>query len=316
MKIVEVGKNDENQSIEKFMKKFFKTMPSSLIYKFLRKDCVKVNGKHVKSGFELNYQDKITFYIQDEFFDRSEYELDFLKAKVDFHSIYEDENIILINKQPGIRMHDDKEHKIDTLLSQVKKYLYKKNEYHPNEENVFSPAFCNRIDTNTAGIVIAAKNAEALRTMNEHIKNDEVKKFYLCVCEGKFAKKSDTLIGFLIKDEVNNKVRIFTEPKADAKKVVTYYRVLEEKGNLSLVEVQLLTGRSHQIRAHLASIGNPVAGDLKYGHMSHEFHHQALCSYKIKFDFHEPGMFDYLNQKTFQIPIVRFSNKFVVSNKG
>ena len=203
--------------------------------------------------------------------------------------VYEDENIILMDKSPGVIVHEDENEKVNTLLNHMKAYLYQKGEYNPDDENSFVPALCNRIDRNTGGIVIGAKNAASLRVLNEKIKSREIKKFYLCLVCGKLNKKQDILKGYLVKNTSQNRVYIHNSPVPNGKTILTKYRVIKENRLTSLVEVELLTGRTHQIRAHFASIGHPLAGDGKYGKNEENkelgMKIQALYSYKLRFDF-------------------------------
>ena len=213
--------------------------------------------------------------------------------------MYEDENIILVNKRPGVLVHEDDEGKDNTLIMHIKAYLYQKGEYDPENEQSFAPALCNRIDRNTGGIVIGAKNAEALRVMNEKIKNDEISKFYYCAVHGKMPKKSDTLTGFLLKDSDKNQVKIFDKQVKGSKNIITKYKVVSEKNGNSLLEVELVTGRTHQIRAHLSYIGHPLLGDGKYGVNKDDrakgYKYQALYAYRLRFDFDDDsGALGYL----------------------
>lgn len=290
MKEILVGKNDAGQKIEVFMRKFFPSMPASFLHKSLRKDCVKINGKHVREGVLLSQGDRIAFYIRDEFFERQTYTDDFREAKGTLSIIYEDENILVVNKRAGLRVHDDAGHKTDTLIAQVKKYLNQKGEYDPDSEHVFSPALCNRIDTNTEGLVIAAKNAEALREMNRQIRERKVHKTYLCAVLGQMSPKSGMLTGYLKKDSQHNKSEILHTNAADAKQVALRYECIGGAGEISYLEIDLLTGRSHQIRAQLAKAGHPIAGDQKYGGGKAGFPHQALCAWKLAFHFPPEGI--------------------------
>ena len=230
-----------------------------------------------------------------------------IKLNVEFEVVYEDENILLVNKPAGLLVHEGDQWCADTLIARIQHYLYKKGEYDPKNENSFVPALCNRIDRNTGGIVVAAKTAEALRVMNEKIKNDEISKFYYCVVHGKMPKKADTLTGFLLKDSDKNQVKIFDKQVKGSKNIITKYKVIAKAKDTALLEVELLTGRTHQIRAHFAYIGHPLAGDTKYGTNKQNQHlnykHQALYSYKLRFCFKgEPTVLDYLNGKEFSIP--------------
>ena len=222
--------------------------------------------------------------------------------------IYEDENIILCDKRAGMIVHSDDKESTNTLISHITAYLYQKGEYDPAKENSFAPALCNRIDRNTGGIVIAAKNAQTLRIMNEKIKNRELCKKYLAAVHGTFEEKEGVLKGYLIKDSKTNTVKVFkTQPKsADAKKIITGYRVVAEKNGLSLLEVDLITGRTHQIRAHMSSVGHPLLGDGKYGVNRDDkqigYKYQALYSYSLEFRFKgDSGILEYLNERTFKI---------------
>ena len=312
MKTVIVNENDAGQRLDKFLGKYFKSMPKSLIYKGIRKKRIKVNGKRSEINYILCIGDKIDLYINDEFFETPDENLSFLKIeKPDIKIVYEDENIILMDKRPGMIVHEDEGEKVNTLLNHMKAYLYQKGEYIPENENSFVPALCNRIDRNTAGIVIGAKNAASLRIINEKIKTREIKKYYLCLAAGHIKPKQATLKGYLVKNTDQNRVYIHDTPQKDGKTILTKYRVLKEYAETSLVEVELLTGRTHQIRAHLASIGHPLAGDGKYGR--NEFNKalgmktQALYSYKIKFEFTDENQLGYLNAKEFEVKNVPFA---------
>ncbi len=313
MRTVTVNENDANQRLDKFLSKYFKTMPKSLVYKGIRKKRIKVNGKKAEINTVLAVDDKIDLYINDEFFEVPDERMSFMKItepKLDV--IYEDKNIILMNKKAGVIVHEDEGEKINTLLNHMKAYLYQKGEYDPKAENSFVPALCNRIDRNTCGIVIGAKNAVSLKILNDKIKNREIKKFYLCLVCGTPKKRSDTLQGYLVKNAEQNRVYVHDTAVKNSKTILTKYKVLKSGKLTSLLEVELLTGRTHQIRAHLASIGNPLAGDGKYG--TNEFNKkvgmktQALCSYKLKFEFSDENELSYLNSKEFELEKIPFEN--------
>lgn len=310
MKQITINKNDASNRLDKFLAKSFPKIPQALIYKYIRKKRIKVNGKKSECSYKLQTNDTVTLYINDEFFINNSYKDEFKKAPVNLDIIYEDENIIIVNKKAGLIVHPDDNFQTDCLINRIKNYLFEKKEYNPLKENTFAPSLVNRIDRNTCGMVIAAKNSESLRILNQKMKSREIHKSYICITCGNFKKKSDILKGFLEKNNKLNKVYIKKDNfKTDSSKtILTKYNTIESGKNFSLTEVELLTGRTHQIRAHLASIGHPILGDGKYGKNSinREFgyKYQALCSYKLKFEFKESaGILNYLNNKELQIPI-------------
>ena len=311
MKKVTIGKNDASQRLDKFLFKYFDSIPASLVYKGIRKKRIKVNGKRAEQNYMLSEGDVLELYINDEFFETSPKEDDFTTLKPNLDIVYEDENIILVDKRPGVLCHEDDSETKNTLINNIKAYLYLKNEYNPENENSFAPALCNRIDRNTGGIVIAAKNAMTLRIMNEKIKNREIDKFYLCLVKGIPNPREATLKDYLVKNNNQNRVYIHKSPVPESKTVITKYKVLKAGNLTSLLEVELLTGRTHQIRAHMASIGHHLAGDGKYG--TNEFNKkvgrktQALYSYKLRFNFKDENELSYLNGRSFEVRDVPFA---------
>lgn len=308
-------KNDAGRRLDSYLSKSLPNLPKALMYKYIRKKRIKVNSKRAEINTRLCEGDLVELYINDEFFEKSETRYDFLSASKSLDIVYEDENIILLNKKAGLLSHPDNSEYIDTLITRAKRYLFEKGEYDPENEMSFSPALVNRIDRNTSGIVIAAKTAEALRVLNQKMKDREIHKYYLCVLHGVPKEKSGILEGYLEKNESKNKVFISKGQKDNSKLIRTKYRVLKSKNNLSLVEVELLTGRTHQIRAHFASIGHPLLGDGKYGknelNKKSGLKKQCLCSYKLIFDFTtDAGSLEYLNGREFEIKNVWFRDVF------
>lgn len=316
MKSYIIKQNDANQRLDKFLTKSFPNLPKTLMYKYIRIKRIKLNGKRAEISTRLNVGDVVDLYINDEFFEKKETVYDFMSAGKNIDIVYEDENIILLNKKVGLLSHPDDSEYTDTLITRVKRYLFEKGEYKPEDETSFAPALVNRIDRNTSGIVICAKTAQALRILNQKMKDRELHKLYLCVVHGKMDKKSDILEGYLVKDEKKNKVFISKNEKPGGKYIKTKYTSLGYSDGLSLLEVDLLTGRTHQIRAHMASIGHPLLGDGKYGtnklNKQSGYKKQCLCSYKLIFDFTtDAEELSYLNGKQFKIDDVWFKREFL-----
>jgi 23S rRNA pseudouridine955/2504/2580 synthase len=308
MRELTIGKNDAGQRLDKFITKTL-DLPMSLLYKSIRLKKIKVNRKRAENNTILCEGDTIQCFLSEEFFEKKVSESSFESISVKLDIIYEDENIMLLNKRPGVSVHEDENGSTNTLITHVQAYLYQKGEYRPDEEQSFAPALCNRIDRNTGGIVIAAKNAEALRVMNEKIKQREIDKFYLAAVHGIPKPESATIKGWLLKDDKQNIVRVYEKnPPRAAKEIITKYKVVAKRQDSSLIEVELLTGRTHQIRAHMAHIGHPLVGDGKYGINKNDrakgYKYQALYSYRLRFSFDtsNPTVLDYLNGKEFKIP--------------
>jgi len=300
MKSLTILNNDSGQRVDKFILKTFPKLPKALMFKEIRKKNIKVNKKRTEPAYILQSGDVLELYLKDDVLEEKTVHYDFLNAPKDIDILFEDSNILLLNKRPGMLCHPDGGEYVNTLISAVKRYLFEKKEWSPKAENSFSPALANRIDRNTGGIVIACKNAAALRIINEKIKSREIEKYYLCAVCGIMEKSTDTLEGYLTKDTRKNKVFVSKKPTVGAKRIITKYTVLDSYDDKSLLEIDLITGRTHQIRAHLASIGHPLINDGKYGKKQGRFK-QALYSYKIKFNFRDENSMSYLNGKEFAV---------------
>ena len=316
MKELIVGKNDAGQRLDRFVGKAVPLLPDSLLQKYIRIKRIKLNGKGSKRDVHLAAGDVLQLYINDEFFEAPSEENAYLKVstpKLDI--VYEDENILLADKKPGMLCHSAGDWSYDTLIANIQAHCVQSGEWIPRDENSFAPALCNRIDRNTGGIVIAAKNAEALRIMNEKIRDRELDKLYLCAVIGRPKPTAGTLKNWIFKDAEKNQVYVRKSSCPGAKEAITEYKTLKTAGELSLVECRLLTGRTHQIRAQMSAAGTPLLGDGKYGteRINREYHEkaQALYSYKLTFNFtSDAGALSYLNGHSFAVKSVDFAEKY------
>lgn len=312
MRTLTIGQNDAGQRLDKFLTKALPRLPKSLLYKSIRIKKIKVNRRRATPDQILTLGDELQLFLPDDLFDRtgdadSASELSRIRGEIPI--LYEDENLILLDKRPGVAVHEDERGSADTMLTALRAYLFRRGEYDPDKEQSFAPSLCNRIDRNTGGIVIAAKNAAALRDMNERIRRRVMGKFYLAAVHGVPKEREATLTGYLKKDESKKEVTVYrNNPPAGAKKIVTRYRVLDVSpdGKLSLLEVELLTGRTHQIRAHLAFMGHPLVGEGKYADNREDrargFSHQALSAYRLVFPPPQGDALDYLSGRVFTVP--------------
>ena len=315
MKELTIGPNDAGQRLDRFLAKAVPLLPASLAQKYIRIKRIKLGGKRVERDTRLKEGDVLQLYINDEFFDKPREDNAYLTVAVPkLNIVYEDAHILLVDKRPGLAVHphDGAEYG-RTLIDHIQSYLYQKREWRPREENAFTPALCNRIDRNTGGIVIAAKTAEALRVMNQKIKDREMDKRYLAIVEGVPRPREGSLKGYLFKDAKQNRVFVTDTPQPGSKTCQTNYVTLASRNGLSLVECELITGRTHQIRAQFAHAGHPLLGDGKYGKLDKRFdrNYQALYSYKLTFRFTtDAGALEYLNGKSFQVKEVDFVQEY------
>ena len=319
MKEYRINQNDSGQRLDKFIGKVVPQLPSALLYKGIRTKRIKINGKRAEISTRLAVDDVVSLYLNDEFFEdtRSSHTA-FLHAGSALYIVYEDENLLIADKPAGLVVHEDESGSVDTLINRILKHLYQNGDYRPENENSFVPALCNRIDRNTSGLVLCAKNAASLQLLNEKIKNREIDKEYRCIVVGHPKPPHAVCKAYLRKMADEKQVQVFDHAVPDAKTVLTEYRVISEKGDFSLLEVKLHTGRTHQIRAHLAFLGYPLLGDTKYGNQHSTtiskqlgITWQALCSWRLTFSFADDGgHLGYLKGRSFESALAEELSQF------
>jgi pseudouridine synthase, RluA family len=297
---IEIGPNEAGQRLDKFLRKWLKDVPLSAIYKSIRKGDVKVNGKKAKEKYSLIEGD----ILETREIKSTEKKEKFSRINNDFLKItYEDENMLLVEKWPGVLVHSDSKKGEPTLTDYVLSYLYDKGDYSPEKEITFTPAPCNRLDRNTSGVVIYGKNYESLKLLNEMIRERKIKKYYQAMIQGRI--QDGLYEAYISKDESENISKIYDEPRRGTKKISTNVKLIQSCGTFSLVELELITGRSHQLRAHLSHLGNPIIGDSKYGTTKlnsffvnkYGLNYQFLYAYKLVFK-DCPEKLAYMENKT------------------
>lgn len=296
-----IKKTEEGQRLDKFISKKYKKITKVLMYKLIRKNCIKVNKKKVKFDYVLKENDEIYLFINDELLETKKVSLDFLECEFTPNICYDDENIMIVIKDRQIKVHDG----LNSLLNSCLKYMYLKGEFKVDGDDYFTPAFSNRLDTNTAGLLILGKNPIAIKDMNSIIKNGDVKKIYTAICNGNVNVENKIYSSFIYKVSENH-FKVTNKENNNSKNIITKINTIKNYNKFSLLEITLITGRTHQIRAHLEFLGNKILGDNKYGDFdNNKFFNvftQCLSATKLVFSFNENNKYmvlDYLNGKTF-----------------
>lgn len=292
MKEIVINENEAGQRLDKFLGKLLKEAPASFYYKMLRKKNIVLNGKKATGNEKLTAGDSIKLFLSDETFEkfagkRQTNDLAASVPNIALEIVYEDHDVLAINKPAGMLSQKAKKEDI-SANEYILQYLLESGTITRESLHTFKPSVCNRLDRNTSGILVAGKTLNGLQQMSKAFRERSMEKYYLAIVAGHISKPR-RIEGFLKKDEKNNQVTILSELSNDAKPIITEYRPLKLVGQVTLLEVHLITGRSHQIRAHLASIGHPVIGDTKYGNprLNREFlknagvTHQLLHAYRL-----------------------------------
>ena len=307
MQEIKIKNNDVNKRLDNFLRKIYPFLPLSLIYKSIRKKNIKVNNKKSKEDYLLKLNDVIQIYLPDDILKKKKIKDDFVKSNKPIDIIYEDKNILVVNKPVNLLTHSDEKTLSDTLINRVKNYLFRNGEWKPETENQFAPALVNRIDRNTSGLVLIAKNIKTLQVLNEKMKNKEIQKTYYAKVHGLFKNKEGMLENYLTKNAKDNIVKITDTPiNRNSKFIQTKYKVISENNNSSLLKINLITGKTHQIRAHFKYIGHPLFGDKKYNLAKYKDteKYQSLISSEIYFNFKTSANdLDYLNNKKIKLNI-------------
>ena len=316
MKEFIISAADHGKKLEKWLIREMPTVGMGMRQKYFRLKCFKVNGRHVKGDYVLAKDDVLQIYVNDTCFEKPRREDPFLsKIRPSLSILFEDENIIVADKRPGLMAHPDAHEKVNTLITHVQAYLYQKGEYDPSAPHAFAPVLCNRIDRFTGGIELIAKTEAAMQVLNRMIRSREIEKYYYCIALGRFDRSAGMLENYIVKSPDAKKVTVSPRMVPGGQHAQTRYRVLEYRDGLSLVECELLTGRTHQIRAQMAFAGHPLLGDNQYGdpRRNEKYHRnfQALYAYRLKFAFQsDAGVLTGLNGREFQAPEVRFIREY------
>lgn len=263
MRSIIVSEKEAGQRLDKFLGKYLSKAPKSFVYKMLRKKNIKLNGKKAEGSEKLAVEDEIKLFLSDETIENFSEKVEVVKVDHNLDILYEDENVLIINKPAGVLSQKAQKDDI-SLIEHITAYLLESGQITKEQLKSFHPGVCNRLDRNTSGIIIAGKTLLGLQTMSDLLKTRNIDKYYQCIVKGKITKKQ-CIEGYLEKNRSHNKVTITKEAKEGADFIKTEYEPLVATEDFTLLKVKLLTGKSHQIRAHLHSIGHPVIGDGKYG---------------------------------------------------